>query len=171
MATPTRSAPTTPGRRWLCLGAAFLLAATTGGCDSQDLQREFEEASTLPPAGYTETTDRGEVLSADADDWRVGPAFASNLTVDPAFPNPVSAQEVVIPVTVRFSGAIQGGLVLRAIDSTNRFQVLDQLFEASSPGAYVLRFNPIVLGRTGLVRLFIFDGTGALISYGDVLVE
>ena len=163
--------PTIRARCPFWLAGVLLVVATIVGCDGQDLQREFEEDSTLPPAGYTQTTDRGEVLSVDSDDWRVGPAFTGNLTVDPAFPNPVSAEEVVIPVTVRFSGAVQGGLVLRAIGSTNRFQVLDQLFEASSPGAYVLRFNPIVLGRTGLVRLFIFDGTGALISYGDVLIE
>lgn len=157
--------------RRLSVAGLLVLAAAGSGCDSRDLQREFEEESTLPPAGYTQTTERGEVLVVDRDDWRVAPVFDGNLTVDPAFPNPVAAEEVVIPVTVRFSGAVQGGLVLRAIDSTNRFRVLDQLFEASSPGAYVLRFNPIVLGRTGLVRLFIFDGTGALISYGDVLVE
>ncbi len=155
-------------RRSLTLVLALLVGA---GCDTQEQQRDFADEAFSPPAGFVRTDQDGRILSDDKDDWRTAPLYVGRVFVEPAFPNPTAGQFVTIPVSVREFNAVPGGLQLSSRDDTNRFVLLDEIPEARDPGAYVFTFNPLTLGRRGLVRVFIFDGQGELVSYGDLFVE
>ena len=158
-------------RPWWLL-ASILAAVLLGpGCDTQGRQDEFIDEAFAPPQGFTRTDEDGAVAERDADDWRTAPLYLGTIFVDPAFPNPTGGQFVSLPLSIREFNAVPGGLELAALDANNRFTTLDRIDDAGSPGAYVLTFNPTFLGRRGLVRVFILDGLGELISYGDLLVE
>jgi len=149
----------------------FFLSVLVVACDSQGQQDEFVNDAELPPSGYTSTDILGEVLSEDRDDWRTAPLYAGKIRIDPVYPNPSAGQFVTIPVSVLEFGGGQGGVVLRAEDNQGSLRLIDELLHAEQPGAYILRFSPSVLSRTGLIRLFIFDRLGELISYGDLKVN
>ncbi|ARA92876.1 hypothetical protein AWN76_006665 [Rhodothermaceae bacterium RA] len=154
--------------RWFAFLLSLLLMA---GCDSTGPQETFEDDASRPPSGFTRTDANGGVLSVDEDDWRTAPAFAGIVRVSPAHPNPPGDQFVNIPVSVFQFNQVRGGLVVRALDAADRFIVLDEIQQASSPGAYVFTFSPSLIGRRGLVRLFILDGFEKLVSYGDLMIE
>jgi len=142
------------------------------GCDSQELQSEFEAQAFSTAEGFTRTTSSGETVSVDPDDWRTAPAYRTDIEVDPAFPNPAGIREVVtVPILVRGSNAVQGGLDLVFFDTDRLARRLDNIRSARSAGAYVLRFNASSIGQTGLVRVFILDPLGDLVSYGDIQID
>ena len=150
----------------------LLLALLVGvGCDTQEQQQDFLDDAFKAPSGFTRIDEDGNIVSEDTDDWRTAPAFLGRVVVQPARPNPTAGTFVTIPVSVREFNAIQGGLRLASLDVTNDFAILDDIPEATDPGAYIFSFNPTSLGRRGLVRVFILDGPGELVSYGDVFVE
>lgn len=151
--------------------AGLLLLLLLAACDSQKQTEEFERDAGLPPSGYTRTDEYGLVLSEDADDWRSAPLFLGKVRVDPAYPNPVATGVVTVPVSVLEFGGVGGGLVLRAKDNSGRLMILDEVFDATSPGAYVFQFSAVLLARTGLARLFVLDRRGELVSYGDLKIE
>ena len=160
-----------------CWAGVLLLTGLlllSSGCDSQGDQNDFADEASSPPAGITVTDDGGQIISEDGDDWRTAPVFRGTVRVEPAYPNPVGAEVVYLPVTVLPAGAgrnIQGGLALRARDETGRCCfTLDVLPEAREVGGYSFNFSAGLLG-IGLHRLFVFDGSGELVSYGDVRVE
>lgn len=154
------------------------------GCDVSDAQREFEADAAAPPAGITPTDADGNVVGTpDPDDWRSSPLFPS-VTVLPAYPNPVPfgfVAPVTIEVSIPFTNVVAGGLVLLAIDNRplGRFAVvLDQVPPESVFTLTSLRFTRSDLqvalnlpDPRGLYRLIIRDGSGRLISYGDVRIE
>lgn len=150
---------------------AVLVMIMLSGCDGQKAAEAFEEAASRPPSGFTRTNDQGLVESDDEDDWRISPLFAGKVRVDPAYPNPTPGGTVIVHVAVLEFDAVGGGLVLRARDNSGRLALLDDLDDATSPGTYVFQFPSILLARTGLVRLFILDRFGELISYGDLKIE
>ncbi len=142
------------------------------GCDTAQLQSAFEDEAFSVPTGITRADEHGEVASADENDWRTSPAYMGRVYIDPAFPNPAGASDFVsIPLRVRQFNALQGRLALVSYDEDRIARRLDDIRDARDPGAYVFTFSPRVLGITGLVRLFIVDDGGGLISYGDLLVE
>ena len=142
------------------------------GCDTAEQQNEFEDQAFSAPSGFTRTDKNGEILSEDQDDWRTSPVYSTRVLVDPAFPNPVPpGQFVTIPVQVREFDSVQGGLELVGNDANGLPRRLDAIRDASDPGAYIFTFNPSLLGVPGLVRLFIVDSRGGLVSYGDLLIE
>lgn len=145
-----------------------VLATALSACDSQEQQNSFVDDAGLPPRGFARTDDAGRILDDDTDDWRTAPVFAGKVRFDPAYPNPVGAEFVTIPVTVLEFNAIQGGLVVRARDGSGTLRLLDEIPATSQPGAYVFRFSPVILARDGLVRVFIFDSLGELVTYGDL---
>jgi hypothetical protein len=67
--------------------------------------------------------------------------------------------------------AVRGGLILRAFNASGRFVLLDEERDATQPGAFIFSFSPALLGQTGLHRLYVFDGFGEIVSYGDLLVQ
>ena len=141
------------------------------GCDSQEQQDEFVADASATPDGFVRTDDTGRIIAEDKDDWRVAPIYGGQVRFDPAYPNPVAIDFVTIPVTILEFNSIQGGMALRARDASGNLRTLDDILDASDPGAYVFRFSPALLNRTGLVRIFIFDRLGELVSYGDLMVE
>jgi hypothetical protein len=151
----------------LLAASVFVLSA----CDTQDLQDDFARRATLPPSNFTRTDADGRVISEDEDDWQTAPVYRGVITVEPAFPNPVGDAFVTIPVYVRFSNSIRGGLNLRAYGGSGFFITLDNIPRAQDPGAYVFHFSPGLLETRGLHRLFVFDGGGEIVSYGDLMVE
>lgn len=140
------------------------------GCDTQKAINQFEDEAALPASGITETDQNGVIQRQDDDDWRTSPAFFGKIRVDPAYPNPVPSGVVTVPVSVLEFNAVQGGLVLRARDSSGRLSLVDEIPDASSPGGYIFQFAPAVLARTGLIRVFVLDRIGNLVSYGDLEV-
>ncbi|HEX7070735.1 MAG TPA: hypothetical protein VF190_08010 [Rhodothermales bacterium] len=151
----------------------FVLVLSLAACDAQEQQDRFADEASALPKNFTETTIDGEVVTADPDDWRTSPVYRGHLTVDPAFPNPVSSTFVSISLTVTGFDAVRGGgLTLRAYGQDGRTLIaLDETLFVTGPGAYDFRFSPGALVTKGLHRVFIFDLTGEIVSYGDVMVE
>ena len=148
------------------------VACLCAACDSAKMQNTFEEAAFASPSGITETDENGEVVSTDTDDWRVSPAYMGRVHIDPAFPNPATiGDNITVPVLVRQFDAVRGTLALVSYDSDRIARRLDEIRNASDPGAYVLSFPARILRVDGLVRLYIVDNGGGLVSYGDVLIE
>ncbi len=143
-----------------------------GACDSGIGQEEFENRAFSEPDGITRTSENGTVQSTDEDDWRISPAYLGRIVIDPAFPNPVpSGASVSVPVRIRISDSVLGGLEITSFDANGLPRRLDRISDAGDPGAYVFRFMPRVLGLTGLIRVFIVDPQGRLVSYGDLQTD
>lgn len=166
---------------------ALLLAAMLfGGCDSQEEQNRFEDDAARVPSGIVRTDasgrivvdDDGKEIENDLDDWRTAPNFAGVVRFDPAYPNPTVGDLITLPVLVQQFNSLGGGLVLRGFDDTGRLIRFDELPQATQPGSYTFVFSPrqfSVAGdlgtARGLHRVFVFDVTGVIVSYGDILVE
>jgi len=154
-------------RRISVLVLAFL---TLSSCDSQQQQDDFIQSAGETPSGFARTDSHGVTIDDDKDDWRIAPIYGGKVVFEPAYPNPATIDFVTIQVRVLEFNAIHGGLTLRARDANGVLRSLDDI-DASSPGAYIFRFSPALLARTGLVRLFIFDRLGELVSYGDLMIQ
>jgi hypothetical protein len=153
-------------RLWSVLLLVFIMS-----CDSQQQQNDFATDASRPAEGFTSTTETGEILSEDEDDWRTAPFYFGKIRVSPVYPNPAGADFVTVPVTVLQFDTVLGGLTLRAYDaSLSSLILLDRIVDISGPGGYVMRFSPAVIGRSGLVRVFIFDSGNEIVSYGDVMI-
>lgn len=147
--------------------ATFLVA----GCDTQEEQDDFAAQAGRPPENITRVDASGKVLSEDKDDWRTAPVYAGEIRVDPAMPNPVSTEGfVTVRVTVTVFDAVYSPLRLKNMRN-DRLQTLSEIERASSPGAYLFHAPVSLIGPAGMHRLFIFDGIGEIVSYGDVLVQ
>ena len=149
----------------------LLLIFTMTACDSQQQQDEFVDSASDTPSGFARTDSNGAILDDDKDDWRIAPIYGGKVRIDPPYPNPATVGFVTIPVTILEFNSIQGGLSLRARDASGNLRTLDDILDSSDPGAYIFRFSPALLARTGLMRLFIFDRLGELVSYGDLMVQ
>jgi len=140
-------------------------------CDSQGQQNDFEKEADLPPKGFTTTDENGQVVTEDKDDWRTSPFFLGKILVEPAFPNPTNGEVVNVTFNVLEFDAVGNRMVLRGRDPNGRLSLLDEIENASEPGAHTFRFAPGLLGQKGLHRLFIFDTVGDLVSYGDLMLQ
>lgn len=147
-----------------------LVALLVLGCDTGALQDQFADDAGRVPAGYTATDRNGGVQEEDPDDWRTSPVYAGKVRLDPAFPNPNSGESVTLTVSILEFGGVQGGLYLRARQNNGALVLLDAL-QDDAPGTYLLTFSPAALARAGLVRVFLFDARGEIVSYGDVLLS
>jgi hypothetical protein len=157
------------------------------GCDGVAEQEDFTDEASAPSAGITQTTNSGEVVGTDSDDWRQAPLFAGQFYVrDPAFPNPVTRGAdgvVTLSVQVRFDDVFRGGLRVsaRAPADSPCYQTdrscfatnLDVHPEAQRAGLYTFQLSVTELGQfgPGLVRVLVLTADGAVASYGDVLVQ
>ena len=154
----------------LVVAGAFSLLLSS--CDAQAAQDDFVTEAGLAPMGITKILDSdfgGEVCSEDADDWRTSPVYNGVVVVDRgATPNPASSTLVTIELRVLQLDRVRGSLTLRSFGNGNTFMFLDTILDASAPGIYVLQFNSALLQENGLHRVFIFDGVGELVSYGDI---
>lgn len=151
----------------VCIAVLLLVV----GCDSHGQQDEFAEDASAPPSGFVQTVDGTEIISDDLDDWRTAPVYAGKISVRPAFPNPVKVEDfVTVPFSVTAFGAVRAPLRLEVLRD-GRLVNLESIDRAGDPGSYAFTFSAARLGRTGLHRLFFFDGGGELVSYGDVMVQ
>lgn len=146
-----------------------LVAVLFAACDTQGPQDDFVQDAGLPPSGITVTTETGEIVDEDPDDWRTAPAYGGQVRVDPAYPNPAASGFVTIEVAVLGGGGIGGNLVLRAYGSQGRFINLAEV--PNQPGLYSLTFPTALLPTRGLHRLFLFDARAQLVSYGDLELQ
>jgi len=150
---------------------ALLFALALTACDTTSRQDEFAEEASAVPAGFAEANEGGDVISDDKDDWRTAPAFGGKISVRPAYPNPVPVEGfVTIPLTITAFREVQAPLTVK-VPRDGLLFTLDVINQSSEPGAYIFQFAAAHIGTRGLRRLFIFDGTGELVSYGDVQVE
>ena len=151
---------------------ALTIIGGLGACDAGEDQDTFENEAFSDPVGFTQTAENGAVQSKDDDDWRISPVYSGRIVIDPAFPNPVPpGASVAIPVRIRLSNSVQGGLEVTSYDSNRIPRRLDSIPNASETGSYVFRFMPSVLGLKGLIRVFIVDTRGRLVSYGDIHIN
>ncbi len=149
----------------------FLATLLVAGCDTQEEQDDFATQASRPPQNITRVDASGNVLSEDKDDWRTAPVYAGEIRIDPAMPNPVSSEGfVTIRVTVTVFDAVYSPLRLKNTRD-DRLQTLSEITQANSPGAYLFRAPVSLIGPAGMHRLFVFDGLGEIVSYGDVLVQ
>lgn len=162
------------------IGILILLLGSAMGCDSQEAQLEFENDANMPPSGFASTDENGTILHDDPDDWRTSPNFAGVARFEPAYPNPTNGGLVTVPVIVQDFNALPGGLELRGFDDTGRLTLLDDLPQATQPGAYTFIFSPTQFSVTGdlsavggLHRVFVFGilGSSEIVSYGDIMVS
>lgn len=157
------------GIRQVIVAAAVLL--TFAACDTQEQQDEFAEQASRPPSDFARTDEGGEVLAEDEDDWRTAPIYAGQISVRPAYPNPAAPSEfVTIPVTVTSFGEVRAPLHAETLRD-DRLYELSHIDQAADPGAFVFNFSAAEFGSRGLHRVYIFDGVGEIVSYGDVMVE
>jgi hypothetical protein len=167
--------------KWISkLSVVLLVVTVSGGCDSQEAQREFEADANLPPSGIAVTDENGTILQDDPDDWRTSPAFAGVVRFEPAYANPTAGNLVTVPVVVQQFNALPGGLELRGFDDTDRLVLLDDLPQATQPGSYTFVFSPSQFSVSGnlssirgLHRVFVFGilGSSEVVSYGDIQVD
>lgn len=141
------------------------------GCDTQNQQDDFAEEASRPPARITVRDREGNTGERDEDDWRTAPVYRGVVLVEPAYPNPSNAEFITVPFTIYQFGGVRGGMVLRAYNPNGQFIMLDNIPEATSPGGYSFTFSPGLLSTKGLHRVYLFDGAGEIVSYGDVLIE
>lgn len=140
----------------------------SAGCDTQGAQNDFLDEAGQSPSEITRIVG-GEVCSEDPDDWRTSPVYNGIILVERgADPNPASSTLITINIRVLQFDRVRGSLSLRAFGVGNNYLFLDTILDASSPGDYVFQFESSLLSENGLHRVFIFDGIGELISYGDI---
>lgn len=165
--------------RWLLPGVV-LLALGLLSCDTFNEQNQFaDRAWEEPPAGFSRTDEDGEVLSTDEDDWRTAPLYRGAIRFDPAYPNPTRGERrVTVPFATTDFNSISGGLILRAFDNDGNFVALDEVREAGQTGFHTFSFPATLLSTSGdltsiqgLHRLFVLDGRGELVTYGDLMIE
>ncbi len=160
------------GRSSVYLSFAIFIVILGSGCDSQEQQNNFSADASLPPKGFTATNESGEIISEDEDDWRTSPIYFGKVRISPLYPNPENVEFVTVPINILQFDTAQGGFTLRAYDETlNSLILLDRMADINGPGGYVLRFSPAVIGRTGLVRVFVFDSANEIVSYGDLMIS
>ena len=156
----------------LVLLVAGAFAVLLSSCDAQAAQDDFVTEAGLAPSGITKILDNdfsGEICSEDPDDWRTAPVYNGVIVIDRgASPNPASSTLVTIELRVLQLDRVRGSLTLRAFGGGDTFMFLDTILDASAPGIYVLQFNSALLQENRLHRVFIFDGLGELVSYGDI---
>lgn len=148
----------------------LVAAVLATGCDSGALQDKFAEEASRPPSGYTVTDRNGAVTNEDPDDWRTSPVYTGKVRVEPAFPNPTTGESITVTVSILEFDGVRGGLYLRARQPNGNLLLLDTV-QDDAPGTYLLSFSPATIARSGLVRVFLFDSAGEIVSYGDVLIN
>ena len=158
--------------------AVVLLLFTASGCDSgqSEEQRLFnDQAFFAAPSGITRVSASGEIATEDADDWRVGPGFATAVVeVYPATPNPMLATGETT-VTLNLLRGLPGRATLYVVDARGDLLPVVPLNPPDVSGAGFPAFTVSAaelspLGQPGLVRVVLLDDRLNVITYGDIEV-
>ena len=160
-----------PNVRFLNSAIFLALLLAVGACDTTGQQDEFAKDAGRAPSGIAQTDAGGTIVSDDKDDWRTAPVFAGKISLRPAYPNPTPVDGfVTLPVTVTAFREIVGPLSIKVVRQ-GLLYTLDAIDSPGEPGAYIFQFSAALIGARGLHRLYVFDGTGEIVSYGDVEIE
>jgi len=161
---------------------AILLMLSLGlliSCKQDAGQEEFVRQAFASPSGFTQTKSNGQIISNDPDDWRIGPMFQGLIEV-----NAVPYVNPSVGLPFRFELLVTGleavsGLQIYSRDSFGRsFVVYNDNRRPLPPGLIDIVLEPswltpsrIYSEAIGLNRIFVYDGNGNLITYGDLKVE
>lgn len=158
----------------------FILAITTLlSCGNDAGQEEFERQAFTTPENFTRTNANGQIVSEDPDDWRIGPLFQGLIEVNAVpYANPSVGLQFRFELLVTGLEAVSG-LEIFSRDRFGRpFVVYTDTRRPLPPGLIDLLIEPswltpsrIYSEAIGLNRIFVYDGNGNLITYGDLKVE
>lgn len=148
-------------------------------CKRDSAQDNYERQAFGQPENFTRTDSNGNILVNDPDDWRIAPMFQGLVDiVSPAYPNPSTGQRFTIEIMISGFDAVNG-LEVYTRDLRNvPFMIYQDSRRPLPPGIVDLFIEPTWLVQSrvyseaiGLHRIFIYEGSGNLITYGDLKVE
>jgi len=152
----------------------FILA-----CSRDSDQEDFERQAFSTPENITRTSAAGEVIQNDPDDWRIAPMFQGFVDIiQPPFPNPSSGQRFTLEILITGLESIFGVEVYTRNAFGRPVLIYTDTRRPLPPGIMDINIEPAWLstngtysGAIGLHRIFIYDGSGNMISYGDLEVQ
>ncbi len=154
----------------------FLVFIITG-CNQSSDQRDFERSAFSIAEGITETSESGEIINSDPDDWRIAPFFQGVVEVDPAYPNPVlSTDQISLDVVVTGVESVSGLRVYAVYGDNNIRLVREDIRRPIPPGLTSLPLSPLDISRfreepQGTYRIVLLDANENVITYGDIRVD
>ena len=144
--------------------ATALAATSLAGCDSAgpEAQRFFEDTAFLSASD-----------GATADDWRVGPAFATRVqVVQAAGPNPASpGGQVSLQI---YADEAPGGFALYRRQPDGGLRLVQAQPAQAGPYIYTFTFfgsEASPTGGAGSSRLIMYDGFDRVVTYGDLVLR
>ncbi|MCC5925415.1 MAG: hypothetical protein JJU41_02545 [Bacteroidetes bacterium] len=165
-----------PAKRILAF--LFILSIVIG-CSRDSDQEEFERQAFSAPENITRTSASGEVLQTDPDDWRIAPMFQGFVEViQPPYPNPSAGQRFTLEILITGLESIFGLEVYTRNAFGRPVMIYNDTRRPLPPGISDINIEPSWLstngtysGAIGLHRIFIYDGSGNMITYGDLEVQ
>jgi hypothetical protein len=161
---------------FIILFLAFTVIIT---CKRDSAQEQFEREAFAQPENITRTDANANILSNDPDDWRIAPLFQSFVEINaPAYANPSIGLRFTIEILITGLEAVSG-LEIYTRDNFGRpYIIYTDNRRPLPPGIIDIYIDPTWLTPTriysnaiGLHRIFIYDYSGNMITYGDLLVE
>lgn len=165
-------------RNYFGIIVLFLIIASLG-CQSNSAQEEFERRAFSSPENFTKTDANGNILINDPDDWEIGPLFQGLVEINAVpYANPSIGLRFNFEILVTGLEAVSG-LEIYARDPFGRpFIIYNDNRRPLPPGLVDIFIEPSWLAPSrvyseavGLNRIFVYDGRGNLITYGDLKVE
>lgn len=164
------------------ISSLFLLIAffvALSACSRDSDQEEFERQAFSTPENITRTSATGEILQNDPDDWRIAPMFQGFVEIiQPPYPNPSSGQRFTFEILITGLESIFGLEIYTRNAFGRPVMIFSDTRRPMPPGITDINIEPTWLsvdgtysGSLGLHRIFIYDGNGNLISYGDLEVQ
>lgn len=156
-----------------------IFAVLVLSCDRNSAQDEFERLAFSTPQNFTRSDNNGNIISNDPDDWRIGPLFEGLVEVNAVpYPNPSIGLRFNIELLITGLEAVSGLEVYTRDQFGRPFIIYNDNRRPLPPGLLDFFIEPswltpsrIYSEAIGLHRIFIYDGNGNLITYGDLKVE
>ncbi|MCH8495823.1 MAG: hypothetical protein LAT57_09365 [Balneolales bacterium] len=157
----------------------LLLLVLISSCSRDSDQEQFEREAFASPQNITETTAGGEIIATDPDDWRIAPLFQGYVEVfQPPYPNPSPGTRFTLEILITGLESVYG-LEIYTRDTLGRPSLIyTDNRRPMPPGITDIIIEPVWLsptgnynGALGIHRIFVYDGSGNMITYGDLLVE
>ncbi|MGM0588550.1 MAG: hypothetical protein ACQETE_09065 [Bacteroidota bacterium] len=166
----------------LNLTIAVLFFAIAVGCNQEDEQQQFESSAFQTPNNYTPMTLDGKPDGdPDEDDWRISPMYSglvrfySDENVRYPYPNSVATDQRVT-VELYISLDALNGIIVGGYNDQDEFIRLFSTYDTPN-GLTSFTINPTDIAQfggqqaVGLHRIYIFDTTDNLVTYGDIKID
>jgi hypothetical protein len=148
-------------------------------CDRDSDQEQFEREAFAQPNNFTQTNANAEIIRLDPDDWRIGPMFQGLVEMNaPAYPNPSSGTRFTVELLVTGLESVFGLEIYTRDDFGRPYLIYTDNRRPLPPGIVDIYLEPVWFSPNrlystaiGLRRVFIYDGNGNLITYGDLKIE